>query len=147
MRYLGVDPGGKRVGLAISDPGGTFASPLVVLQRRSFEQIVSEIAAICRTEEVGSLVVGLPLNMDGSHGPMAQEASRLAAALGQATGLPADLWDERLSSENAERHLIDADMSRARRRKTIDKVAAQIILQSYLDTRGSGRPPSPPGAI
>lgn len=141
MRYLGVDPGGKRVGLAISDPGATFASPLVVIQRRTFDQVVSDIATICRTEGVESLVVGLPLNMDGSHGPMAQEASRLARALGEATGLPVDLWDERLSSENAERHLIEADMSRAKRKRTIDKVAAQIILQSFLDTRRSGDSP------
>jgi putative Holliday junction resolvase len=135
MRFLGVDPGGKRVGVAISDPGETFASPLVVIHRRSFEQVVRDIAALCREEAVGGLVVGLPLNMDGSHGPMAQEAARLGEALAAATGLPVELWDERLSSENAERHLIDADMSRARRKKTIDKVAAQIILQSYLDTR------------
>lgn len=138
VRYLGVDPGKKRVGLAISDPGATFASPLVVVQRRSQEQVVAEIAEICRTSGVEALVVGLPLNMDGSHGPMAEEASRLAEALGQATGLPVELWDERLSSENAERHLIDADMSRARRKKTIDKVAAQIILQGYLDSLGGG---------
>ena len=138
MRFLGVDPGGKRVGVAISDPGETFASPLVVIQRRSFEQVVSEIAALCRAEAVEGLVVGLPLNMDGSHGPMAQEASRLGQALAAATGLPVEMWDERLSSENAERHLIDADVSRARRKKTIDKVAAQIILQSYLDTRRRG---------
>ena len=143
MRYLGVDPGKKRVGLAISDPGATFASPLVVLQRRSTEQIIAEIAALCRAEEVEGLVVGLALNMDGSHGPMAQEAARLGEALAAATGLPVELWDERLSSENAERHLIEVDMSRAKRKKTIDKVAAQIILQSFLDTkaRERGRPP------
>jgi putative pre-16S rRNA nuclease len=135
MRYLGVDWGKKRVGLAISDPGGMLATPLQVLQRQSLEQIVSEISGLCRDERVEAVVVGLPLNMDGSRGATAQEADRLAAMIAEATGLPVELWDERLSSVSAERHLIDADMSRAKRKRTIDKVAAQIILQTFLDSR------------
>lgn len=139
MRYLGVDWGKKRVGLAISDPGGMLATPLKVLQRQSLEQIVAEIHGLCRDERVEAIVVGLPLNMDGSRGATAQEADRLATMIAEATGLPVDLWDERLSSVSAERHLIDADMSRAKRKRTIDKVAAQIILQTFLNSRGENQ--------
>jgi putative Holliday junction resolvase len=128
-----VDPGKKRVGLAISDPGGTFASPLRIIQRRSTDQVLKEIVEVCRVEEVGAVVLGLPLNMDGSRGPMAQNAAELGQQIAEVTGLPVRLWDERLSSVTAERHLIDADMTRARRKKTLDKVAAQVILQSFLD--------------
>lgn len=136
MRYLGVDWGKKRVGLAISDPGGMLATPLKVLQRQNLEQIVAEIGELCRDERVEAVVVGLPLNMDGSRGATAQEADRFAAMIAEATGLPVELWDERLSSVSAERHLIDADMSRVKRKRTIDKVAAQIILQTFLNSRG-----------
>lgn len=135
VRYLGVDPGKKRVGLAVSDPDELFASPLAVLRRRSLDQVVGEIADACRTQGAEVVVVGLPLNMDGSKGPAAVEAERLAALLAAATGLHVELWDERLSSVTAERSLIEADMSRAKRRGKIDKVAAQIILQSFLDAR------------
>lgn len=138
LRYLGVDPGRKRVGLAISDPGGTLATPHAVLQRRADAQVVSEIVALCRNEAIEAIVVGLPINMDGSHGPAAAEAKALAEALGAATGLPVHLWDERLSSVTAERHLLEADMSRRRRKQTIDKVAAQIILQTFLDSDRTG---------
>jgi putative Holliday junction resolvase len=136
VRYLGVDPGRKRVGLAISDPGEVFSCPLKVLQRSSLEQIVSDIAAICRQEEVEAIVVGLPLNMDGSSGQMAQEAEQLAALLAAATGLPVEHWDERLSSVTAERSMLDADLTRAQRKRKIDKVAAQVILQGFLDAKG-----------
>ena len=138
MRFLAVDPGKKRVGLAISDPGETFAHPLRVLQRRSGEQVVGEIAEVCRQEEIGSVVMGLPLNMDGSHGPAAQEAEKLAEQIRGATGLPVEMWDERLSSVTAERSMLEADMSRARRKRKIDKVAAQVILQGFLDFRKRG---------
>lgn len=136
MRYLGVDPGRKRVGLAISDAGGTLSSPLMVLARRSVEQVAEEIAEVCRREGVETVVVGLPLNMDGTRGPAAQDAEKLAEAIGCRTGLPVHMWDERLSSVSAERSLLEADLPRAKRRKRIDKVAAQIILQTYLDARG-----------
>ncbi|MBN2582758.1 MAG: Holliday junction resolvase RuvX [Planctomycetes bacterium] len=135
MRYLGVDPGKKRVGLAISDPGATISTPLKVLQRRSLDQVIADIVALCRQEEVGAIVVGLPLNMDGSRGPAAQDAEQLAARLTEAAGLAVELWDERLSSVSAERSMLDADLSRAKRKQRIDKVAAQIILQGFLDAR------------
>lgn len=136
VRYLGVDPGKKRIGLAISDPGGTIATPLKILQRQSLQQVLADVASLCRQEEVGTIVVGLPLNMDGTHGPAAQDAEQLASRLAEATGLAVELWDERLSSVSAERSMLDADLSRAMRRRRIDKVAAQIILQGFLDARG-----------
>ena len=140
VRYLGVDPGKRRVGLALSDPGGTLASPLAVLQRRSLDQAAEEIAAICRREGAEAVVMGLPLNMDGTSGAAARDAQRLAALVGERADLPVHLWDERLTSVTAERHLLEADLSRAKRRRTIDKVAAQIILQSFLDAgRADGR--------
>ncbi len=135
MRILGVDPGKKRVGLAISDPGETFSHPLRVIQRRNLEQVVEDIARTCRQEEVGSIVVGLPLNMDGSKGQSAIDAERMAALIGEATHLPIILHDERLSSVTAERSLLEAELSRAKRKARIDKVAAQVILQSYIDAR------------
>lgn len=135
MRFLGIDPGRKRIGLAISDLGETFSHPFKVLARRTLEQVVGEVAEICRQEEVGAIVMGHPLNMDGSRGPAALEAEQLAALIAKATGLPMQMWDERLSSVTAERSLLEADLTRAKRRKKIDKVAAQIILQGFLDAR------------
>ncbi len=135
MRFLGVDPGKKRVGLAISDPGESLASPLKVLARRSLGQVVEEIAALCHEEEIEGIVVGLPLNMDNSSGPAAQEAEELGKRLGEATGLAVEYWDERLSSVTAENAMLEADLSRAMRKRKIDKVAAQIILQGFLEAR------------
>lgn len=136
MRYLGVDPGRKRIGLAMSDPGGRLSNPYRVVERGGDQQrAAADIAELCRQEEVGEIVVGLPLNMDGSKGAAAQNAHRLAAELRRATGLPVHLWDERLTSVTAERTMIDADLSRAKRKKRIDKVAAHLILQSYLDAK------------
>jgi len=135
MTFLGIDPGKKRMGLAISDPGETFSHPFKVLARRSLEQVVGDIAALCRDEGVGGIVVGLPLNMDGSRGQAAREAERLAARIAEATGLPVEMWDERLSSVTAERSLLEANLTRRKRRGKIDKVAAQIILQGFLDAR------------
>ena len=140
MRYLGVDPGKKRVGLAVCDPTESLASPLQVLQRRALEQIVADIAAVCRREQVGAVVVGLPLNMDGSKGPAAQDAEHLAQKIAEAAGLPVHLWDERLSSVTVEQRLIELDMSRAKRRGKIDKLAAQVILQGFLDARHHAAP-------
>jgi putative Holliday junction resolvase len=135
VRFLGVDPGKKRIGLAISDPGERFSSPLKVLGRRSLEQVVADIAALCREEEIGAIVVGLPINMDGSYSPGAHEAEELGKLLHEATGLAVEYWDERLSSVTAERAMLEADLSRAMRKRKIDKVAAQIILQGFLDAR------------
>ena len=150
VRALGVDPGTKRIGLAVSDLSGTIASPLLVLQRsKSLRHDLSELARIARAEEAAVIVVGLPINMDGSEGPRAQASRAFARNLAPLTDLPLVLWDERLSTVAAERSLIEMDVSRRKRDARIDSAAAAFILQGALDRLRSLRlaaQPSPPGA-
>lgn len=135
---LGLDPGSTVIGIAISDPGLSVASPLVGLQRKKFAADAAALAAIIRERNVGGLVVGLPKNMDGSEGPAAQSARALVRNLTERgdlpdPNLPIAFWDERLSSAAVERFLIADDMSRKRRDAVIDKAAAAYILQGALD--------------
>jgi putative holliday junction resolvase len=133
-RLIGIDPGTKTIGLALSDVLLLLATPYGSLRRGKLKDNAVEIAAIARREGAGGLVVGLPLSMDGTAGPAAQAASDWASALSEATGLPAALWDERLSSAAVNRMLIDeADLSRARRARMVDRIAATWMLQSALD--------------
>jgi putative holliday junction resolvase len=133
-RLIGIDPGTKTIGLALSDVLLLLATPYDSLRRGKLKDNAVEIAAIARREGAGGLVVGLPLSMDGTAGPAAQAASDWASALSEATGLPAALWDERLSSAAVNRMLIDeADLSRARRARMVDRIAATWMLQSALD--------------
>lgn len=134
-RLLGVDYGRRRVGIALSDPTGMLASSLKTLAVTGARQALAGITAAAREAGVVEIVIGLPLNMDGSHGPMAQEVSEFARRLEAFAGLPVILWDERLTSGMAERVLLDADLSRERRKAVLDKLAAQLILQGYLDSR------------
>jgi putative holliday junction resolvase len=134
QRLLGIDPGSKTIGLALSDVRVTLATPYGSLKRNKLKINAGEIAAIARKEGVGGLVVGLPLSMDGSFGPAAQAARDWALALSAATELPAGLWDERLSSSAVNRFLIgEADLSRKRRAETVDRAAAAWMLQAALD--------------
>lgn len=134
QRLIGVDPGSKTIGLALSDVGRRIASPYGVLKRGKLTANAAEVAAIARKEGGGGLVVGLPLSMDGSFGPAAQAARDWALALSDATKLPAVMWDERLSSAAVNRFLIDqADASRARRAASVDRMAAAWTLQGALD--------------
>jgi len=138
QRLIGIDLGRKTIGLALSDVGLTLASPFGSLKRGKLKENVAEILAIAGKENVGGLVVGLPLSMDGTAGPAAQAASDWALALSDATGLPAALFDERLSSAAANRFLIsEADVSRRKRARSVDRMAASWILQGALD---AGRP-------
>lgn len=133
-RLLGIDPGAKTLGLALSDVSLLIASPYGALKRGKLRQNAAEILAIARKEGVAGLVVGLPLSMDGSVGPAAQAARDWALALSEATGLPAALWDERLSSSAVNRMLIgEADLSRAKRARVVDGAAAAWTLQAALD--------------
>lgn len=134
MRYLAIDHGSRRIGLAICDAGQTIASPLCVLDGRT--DVLARIAEIAKTEDVGAVVVGLPLNMDGSEGPQAAKAKAFASRLGQRLGLPVCLQDERLSSFGAAEKLQAAGLSKARRRDRLDAVAAAEILQAFLDEKG-----------
>ena len=140
MRVLAVDPGSRRVGVAVSDPTGTIAQPLTALPAEPGDTLVQRLAALARDHEAAVLVVGLPRRLDGGIGPEARAARRLADELRRTTGLEVTLVDERLTSAAAERSLLSAGTSRARRRQLSDQVAAALILQSYLDSarhRGS----------
>jgi putative Holliday junction resolvase len=133
-RLLGIDPGTKVIGLALSDVLLVLASPYGQLKRGKLKQNAAEIAAIAHREGAGGLVVGYPLEMDGSMGPAAQAARDWALALSEVTGLPAALWDERLSSAAVNRFLVqEADLSRKKRAGVVDRGAAAWILQSALD--------------
>ena len=136
MRVLGIDLGSKRIGVAVSDLTGTVASPLRVLNRsKSRRHDHDEIARIVRDEEVEAIVVGLPLNMDGSRGPAARAATAEAEDIATVTGVPVHLQDERLTTVTAERALTEANVRGEERRGVVDKVAAAVLLQTWLDGR------------
>jgi putative Holliday junction resolvase len=137
-RLIGLDPGSRTIGLALSDVGLSLASPYGSIRRGKLRDNAAEIVAIARKEGAGGLVVGLPLSMDGSMGPAAQAARDWARALSEATGLPTAVWDERLSSAAVNRFLIgEADLSRRKRAKAVDRMAAAWMLQSALGARGN----------
>ena len=133
-RLLGIDLGTRTIGLALSDVSLLLASPYGTLKRGKLRAAAAEIASIVGREGVGGMVGGLPLSLDGSFGPAAQAARDWLRSLSEATGLPAALWDERLSSRAVNRMLIDdLDMTRRRRGQVVDKLAAAYILQAALD--------------
>lgn len=119
----------------MSDALGLTAQVLTTVRRTRLEADLKVLGELVREHEVERLVVGLPLNMNGSEGPRAEATRRFVASLERALGLPVELWDERLSTRAAERTLLEADLSRARRSQVIDQVAAQFILQGWLDSR------------
>lgn len=134
QRLLGIDPGAKSIGLALSDVGLMLASPHSTLRRSKLKENAASIGRIAEKEGVGGLVVGLPLSMDGTSGPAAQAARDWAHAMSAETGLPVALWDERLSSSAVNRFLIqEADMTRKRRAEVVDRMAAAYTLQAALD--------------
>jgi putative Holliday junction resolvase len=132
-RLIGIDGGTKRLGLAISDVTRMIASPLGTIVRRKFSRDAADLLALVAEHRVGGLVLGLPANLDGSEGPRAQATRAFARNLNAVSPLPVLLWDERLTTVEAERMLIAADASRQRRSEVIDKVAATLILQGALD--------------
>ncbi len=135
VRILALDVGHKRIGLAVSDPLGFTAQGLSILERRGREADIARLVEVAREYQVQEILVGLPRHMDGRLGSQAEGILELANALGEALGVPVTTWDERLSSKEAERVLIAADVSRRRRRQVLDKMAAVLILQAYLDSR------------
>lgn len=138
MRALGVDLGSKRIGIAVSDRSGTIASPLVVLQRTGRRaEDHRRIAALVREEEAEVVVVGLPLTMSGERGPAARSAVAEAEQLATVVGVPVETHDERLTTVSADRVLMAADLDARARRQVVDKVAAAVLLQSWLDARAS----------
>ncbi len=139
MRILGLDVGSKTIGVAVSDPMGWTAQGVATLARKNEVADFEALAKWVREYEVKTLVIGLPLHLNGSEGTQAQAvrqfSQKLAAHLGG--GIPIILLDERLSTVGAERSLLEADLSRSRRRQVIDKMAAVFILQGYLDSQPS----------
>lgn len=134
QRLIGIDPGSKTIGLALSDVRLTIASPYGTLRRGKLKANAAEIVAIARKENAGGLVIGHPLSMDGTAGPAAQAASDWGLALAEATGLPVAMFDERMSSAAANRFLIEeADVSRRKRAESVDRLAAAWMLQAALD--------------
>ncbi len=144
-RLLGLDVGAKTVGLALSDRGLTVASPLETLRRGNLADDVAALGDLCQARTVGGLVVGLPVNMDGSEGPRCQSVRQFVANLAErGLDLPAAFWDERLSTAAVERLLIaEADMTRKRRGQVVDKMAAAYILQGALDALATQRRSGP----
>ncbi|HVS49639.1 MAG TPA: Holliday junction resolvase RuvX [Candidatus Dormibacteraeota bacterium] len=138
MRILAVDPGSKRIGLAVSDPTGTIAQALTTVPAEPAATLASRLAEIARTQEARRIVVGLPLRLDGTRGPEAAAAQQLAHGLRQAARLPVDMVDERLTTAAAERSLIAGGVRREKRRLSIDRVAATLLLQGYLDHKRGG---------
>ena len=136
MRILAIDLGEKRIGLAISDALGITAQGLPTIQVKNEQEICPKIMETINERNVTHLVFGLPKNMNGTLGPQAKKVQECAQKLKQLSGLPVDFEDERLSTVRAEQVLLEADTSRAKRKKVIDKLAAVIILQSYLARKG-----------
>lgn len=133
-RLLGLDPGSKVVGVALTDVGLMLASPYGSLPRRRLGLFAADVLAIARAQDVGGLVAGLPLSMDGTLGPAAQAARDWTLALSALTGLPAAMWDERLSSAAVNRMLIsEMDLTRRKRAAVVDGMAAAYTLQAALD--------------
>ena len=140
MRILAIDPGTVRLGLALSDPSGTVAQPLSVLTRRSEPEDLKALADLVNRHEVGMIVIGLPRLMNGRLDAAAHQAQAFGAQVARATGRPVAYWDERLTSVAAERYLIEQGKRRSKRRQEIDRMAATLLLQGYLDYR-AGRAP------
>jgi len=135
VRILALDVGEKRIGLAVSDPLGITAQGLEVLIRKDPQTDLARLLEVAREWHVQEIVVGVPRHMDGREGKQAPAIMKLAQVLGDALGVPVTTWDERLTTVEAERVLLQADMSRRRRRRVVDQVAAVLILQSYLEYR------------
>ncbi|MCJ7787137.1 MAG: Holliday junction resolvase RuvX [Methyloceanibacter sp.] len=132
-RLLGLDLGTKTIGMAFSDVTRSVATPYRTLQRTKFTNDAEAIAAAIAENEVGAIVLGLPINLNGSEGPRAQSTRAFARNLAARVAVPIVLWDERLSTQAVERHLIEAGASRKRRAEVIDRMAAAYILQGALD--------------
>jgi putative Holliday junction resolvase len=143
QRLLGLDIGSKTVGLALSDVSRAIATPLETLRRGKFRDDAQWLLKLVAEHDVGALVLGLPVNMDGSEGPRCQSVRQFAANLLAVADLDITFWDERLSTVAAERAMLEADMSRKKRAENVDKIAAAYILQGLLDNLAATRRGNP----
>ena len=139
MRVLGLDVGDRRIGVALSDSLGLTAQPLAVLQRHGAAKDVEAVRALVTQHEVGVIIVGLPLTMQGISGPQADKVTAFSAALRRRVAVPVKFIDERLTTVQGERALLETGASRRKRKQIIDQVAAQLILQQFLDTHRQTR--------
>ncbi len=134
MRILALDPGTKRIGIALSDELKVIAQPLEFIAAEPFADVVARLRELVPAKQVELILVGLPRNMDGSYGPAALRVQDFVAALKGALTVPVRTWDERLTSAQANRVLIQGNVRRDKRKEKVDKMAAAILLQSYLDS-------------
>ena len=134
MRALGLDLGEKKIGVAVSDATGLITRGAGYIEHRSKERDIISVMELVKRHEVEGIVVGLPLKMDGTQGEKAEEALEFVAALKKKISLPVKTFDERLTTRYSERLLLEADMSRRKRKKRIDALSAEVILQDYLDS-------------
>jgi putative Holliday junction resolvase len=135
MRILALDHGTKRIGVAVSDELKLIATPLEFVLAEPFAGFLARLRELIRDREVEMILVGMPRNMDGSYGPAALKVQEFVAVLKEAIAVPIKTWDERLTSAQANRFLIQANVRRAQRKEKVDKTAAAILLQSYLDVK------------
>jgi putative holliday junction resolvase len=138
MRVLALDHGTKRVGIAIADPTGTLAQPVGYWLLNPFAAFMDRLRGLLVEKEIALVLVGMPRNMDGSYGPAAQLVDEFVSVLRSALTVPVRTWDERLTSVQANRLLIEGGMRRDRRKQKVDSVAAAVLLQSYLDAQHPG---------
>jgi putative Holliday junction resolvase len=134
MRILALDHGTKRIGVAVSDELKMIAQPLEYILAEPFAGFLARLKEILREKEAELILLGMPRNMDGSYGPAALKVREFAATLRDAVTVPIQLWDERLTSAQAQRFLIQGGVRREQRKEKVDKTAAAILLQSYLDS-------------
>ena len=136
-RILGLDVGAKTIGLAVSDPARSLATPISTIRRTKLAVDTRSLLEVINEFDVGALIVGLPVNMDGSEGPRCQSVRQFVANIEEVVNLPVALWDERLSTAAVTREMIAADVTRKRRSEAVDKLAASYILQGALDRIGN----------
>ena len=135
MRILGIDFGEKRIGVAVSDPLGFTAQGLETIPNQSRRQVLDALLKVCREYDVKEIVIGLPVNMNGTLGPKAEEISKLVPEMEKILNIPIKTLDERLTSRQAGRLMIEQGLSRQKQRNQSDRIAATIILQSYLESK------------
>ncbi|HEY6227422.1 MAG TPA: Holliday junction resolvase RuvX [Verrucomicrobiae bacterium] len=135
MRVLAIDHGTKRMGIALSDETATIAQPLEFIPAEPFNDFLARLKQLILEKQVDQILVGMPRNMDGSYGPAALKVQEFVAVLKETIAIPIKTWDERLTSAQANRMLIQADVRRNKRKERVDAAAAAILLQSFLDSR------------
>lgn len=138
MRILGLDIGDRTVGVAVSDPLGFTAQGITTIRRKSLEKDMEELVKICNEYNVETIVSGLPKNMNGTLGPQSEKVMEFCEEIKKHIDIPIKMWDERLTTVAANRAMLEADLSRAKRKSLVDKIAATYILQGYLDSLSAG---------